>query len=141
MTKKNLVPRTLREASANSDLLEELYDRYGKSHGLTSFRHRFRLWRKKKAWTAVVSGARILKRLIDILASAWLMVALSPIFLIIAASIKLTDNGPVLYWQTRVGKWGQEFRFPKFRSMRVTADREGRPCSGRATTRTASRSR
>ncbi|HON62207.1 MAG TPA: sugar transferase, partial [Deltaproteobacteria bacterium] len=36
---------------------------------------------------------------------------------------KLTDRGPVLYWQTRVGKWGQEFWFPKFRSMCVDADK------------------
>ena len=36
--------------------------------------------------------------------------------------IKLTDNGPVFYVTNRVGKWGKEFRFPKFRSMRVGAE-------------------
>jgi lipopolysaccharide/colanic/teichoic acid biosynthesis glycosyltransferase len=36
--------------------------------------------------------------------------------------IKLTDRGPVLFWQTRVGRWGREFPFPKFRSMDVNAE-------------------
>lgn len=36
---------------------------------------------------------------------------------------QLTDGGPALRWQTRVGRWGKEFRFPKFRSMRLDAER------------------
>ena len=39
-----------------------------------------------------------------------------------AILIKLTDHGPVLFWQTRVGKWGRVFSFPKFRSMVVNAE-------------------
>lgn len=106
------------------DLLEELYERYGKDQALSCFPQRFRLWRKKTAWIAATGGAKLLKRSADITASVWLFVMLSPLFAIVAAAIKLTDGGPVLYWQTRVGKWGQEFRFPKFRSMRVNADSE-----------------
>jgi lipopolysaccharide/colanic/teichoic acid biosynthesis glycosyltransferase len=36
--------------------------------------------------------------------------------------IKITDRGPVLFWQTRVGRWGREFALPKFRSMVVDAE-------------------
>src|SRR5262249_44370183 len=36
---------------------------------------------------------------------------------LVALAIKLTDWGPVLFWQIRVGRWGREFPFPKFRSM------------------------
>jgi lipopolysaccharide/colanic/teichoic acid biosynthesis glycosyltransferase len=37
-------------------------------------------------------------------------------------AIKLTDSGPIIFWQTRVGQWGREFRFPKLRSMVVNAE-------------------
>jgi len=45
-----------------------------------------------------------------------------PVFLVLAALIKLEDGGPVFYWQTRVGKHGKHFRFPKFRSMATDAE-------------------
>jgi len=106
------------------DLIEELYQRYGKNPGIRKFSNNFRFWRKRTAWMFVVGGATLIKRFFDILASLWLMLALIPLFTAVAAAIKLTDGGPVLFWQTRVGKWGKEFRFPKFRSMRVDADRE-----------------
>lgn len=114
----------MKSSNHRIDLIEELYERYGKNLGLSSFRHNFRFWRKKTAWITVVGGAQLIKRLLDILASSFLLIALSPLFVLIALCIRLTDGGPVLYWQTRVGKWGQEFRFPKFRSMCVNADRQ-----------------
>ena len=39
--------------------------------------------------------------------------------LLIAAAVKLTSAGPVLYWSDRVGRCNRIFRMPKFRSMRV----------------------
>ena len=48
----------------------------------------------------------------------------SPILLFVAVAIKLTDGGPVLYWQKRVGMWGELFNFPKFRSMVIDADKK-----------------
>ncbi len=122
--KTNPLHRTPQDPDRPIDLLEELYQRYGKGQGMTSFKQRVRLWRKKSAWAVAIRGARFLKRSADITASFWLFVMLSPLFAVVAAAIKLTDGGPVLYWQTRVGKWGQEFKFPKFRSMRVNADSE-----------------
>lgn len=62
------------------------------------------------------------KRVIDIAVSFTLLCALLPFFLLIALLIKLTDRGPVLFWQTRVGRWGHEFQFPKFRSMVPNAE-------------------
>jgi lipopolysaccharide/colanic/teichoic acid biosynthesis glycosyltransferase len=96
------------------ELIEELYQRYGNTRG---FVHRMRYWRKKYSWIFVVGAIRVLKRLIDIAASIGGLVALFPLLLGVAALIKLTDFGPVLFWQIRVGRWGKEFQFPKFRSM------------------------
>lgn len=109
------------EVSADSriEMLEELERRFS-SEG--SKRRRLVLWRKRVAWALVIGGARFLKRSIDVIASVLGMLVLSPLFLLVALAIKLTDRGPVLYWQTRVGQWGREFPFPKFRSMVMNAD-------------------
>lgn len=81
-----------------------------------------RLWWKQAAWTATVSGANALKRAIDVAVSLAALVALAPLFLAVACLIRRYDGGPVLFWQTRVGRWGREFPFPKFRSMRTDAE-------------------
>lgn len=54
--------------------------------------------------------------------SALLLIGLFPLFIVLGILIKATDRGPVLFWQTRVGQWGREFPFPKFRSMVVNAE-------------------
>lgn len=62
------------------------------------------------------------KRALDALLSGLALLGLLPLFGVIAALIKLEDGGPILYWQTRVGKHGLHFAFPKFRSMVVDAE-------------------
>jgi lipopolysaccharide/colanic/teichoic acid biosynthesis glycosyltransferase len=62
-------------------LMDELYQRYGGDSGLTTLSNRVRFWRKKYAWSIVVSGAKMLKRIIDILAAGLMLIALSPLFL------------------------------------------------------------
>ena len=118
--------RTNPDAISNDQrlqLMDELYRRYGAGSGLTALSNRLRFWRKKYAWALVVNGAKVLKRTIDILAAGLLLIVLFPLFLAVAVAIKLTDGGPVLFWQSRVGKWGREFPFPKFRSMVVDAEK------------------
>src|SRR5262249_33817055 len=46
----------------------------------------------------------------------------APMFLVIAAAIKVTSKGPVLFRQERIGQYGQSFVFLKFRSMRANND-------------------
>jgi len=64
----------------------------------------------------------ITKRLIDVAGSLLLLGILSPVFLIIAAAIKLTSRGPILFRQKRVGEHGTPFTFLKFRSMYMNND-------------------
>lgn len=66
-----------------------------------------------------------MKRLFDIVASGLGLVALSPIFAVLAVWIKADSKGPVFYRQTRVGKDNRDFRLYKFRSMRPDADKLG----------------
>ncbi len=77
---------------------------------------------KRKVWTFTIRSSERLKRAIDVAGSLALLVALSPLFAVVAAIIKLTDWGPVFFWQTRVGRYGREFPFPKFRSMVTNAE-------------------
>lgn len=49
------------------------------------------------------AGTRILKRTMDVLVSAILLVLLAPVMLAVALLVKLTSKGPVIYSQTRVG--------------------------------------
>ena len=103
------------------EIMDELYNLYGNS-GVNTPGNRFRHWRKKYCWFIVTGGARLLKRALDIVVAASMIVALSPLFLVVWLCIKLTDRGPVFFWQMRVGKWGREFPFPKFRSMVINAE-------------------
>lgn len=108
-------------AGYRQDLLEELYKRYGSNRaGSTSARINYT--RKKYLWKFVIGGSNLLKRAIDLLCAGVMTIVLLPLFLLVAIAIKLTSEGPVLFWQTRVGQWGREFPFPKFRSMVIQAE-------------------
>ena len=62
------------------------------------------------------------KRVFDTTLSLLGLIALSPVFLVIALLVKITSKGPVFYAQKRVGKGGRVFNFYKFRSMVINAD-------------------
>ena len=66
------------------------------------------------------------KRLCDILFSALGLLVLSPVMLVTAIAIKVTDGGPVFYKQVRLTKNGKRFKVLKFRSMRVDAEKDGK---------------
>jgi Undecaprenyl-phosphate glucose phosphotransferase len=72
----------------------------------------------------VMGWGAVAKRATDVLTSALALVLLAPLFLIVAAIIKLTSPGPVLYGQERMGLDGRSFRMWKFRSMHVDAERQ-----------------
>lgn len=65
------------------------------------------------------------KRCFDVAASSAAMIVLSPLFLITAVAIKVSDGGPVFYMQERLTKNGKVFKIHKFRSMRVDAEKDG----------------
>jgi exopolysaccharide biosynthesis polyprenyl glycosylphosphotransferase len=70
-----------------------------------------------------LSGPRqVVKDLFDRCAAAFALAALSPLMLAIAGAIRLSDKGPALFTQMRVGKGGETFRIYKFRTMVVDAE-------------------
>jgi len=64
----------------------------------------------------------LIKRLLDFLMAAFLIVLLSPLLALLSALIRLTSKGPILYRQMRCGLGGRKFTLYKFRSMRAGAD-------------------
>lgn len=60
-----------------------------------------------------------MKRFVDVVAAGLGIIFLSPVFLTIAFLIKLSSKGPILFYQTRVGRNGRSFQMYKFRSMFV----------------------
>jgi len=62
------------------------------------------------------------KHALDALVTVPIFILQLPLFLVIAAAIKLNSKGPVFYHASSIGKHGREFKMYKFRSMRVGSD-------------------
>jgi exopolysaccharide production protein ExoY len=62
------------------------------------------------------------KRLVDITVASLALVLLSPLMVLIAAAVRFTMGGPVLFGHGRIGHSGRTFRCYKFRTMIVGAD-------------------
>lgn len=65
------------------------------------------------------------KRLFDIILSAFGLMLILPLLVVVAIWIKLDSAGPVFYRQVRVGRGGKDFHIYKFRSMYVDSDKRG----------------
>lgn len=70
--------------------------------------------------TALVGWGRIVKRIFDFVVATVALLILSPLLLLIAAGIKLSDGGSVFLRQTRLTRFNNEFQVFKFRSMNRT---------------------
>jgi exopolysaccharide biosynthesis polyprenyl glycosylphosphotransferase len=68
---------------------------------------------------------RAVKRMIDIVASVFAIIILSPAYIIVAIGVKFSSKGPILYSHERIGIHGKPFRMFKFRSMIVDAEKNG----------------
>jgi exopolysaccharide biosynthesis polyprenyl glycosylphosphotransferase len=67
-------------------------------------------------------GKHVLKRLLDIVLSALALIALLPVFAVLAFLIRRDSEGPVIFRQERIGQGGKKFPMYKFRSMVQTAE-------------------
>jgi exopolysaccharide biosynthesis polyprenyl glycosylphosphotransferase len=65
---------------------------------------------------------RLIKGVADRTVAALALLLTAPVFLVIAAGVRLTSPGPAIFRQTRIGKDGREFTMLKFRSMYVDAE-------------------
>jgi exopolysaccharide biosynthesis polyprenyl glycosylphosphotransferase len=73
--------------------------------------------------STLTSGQRALKRTVDLVGASLLILFMAPVLAAVALAVKVTSAGPILFWQTRVGKNGRRFRIAKFRTMVADAER------------------
>jgi Undecaprenyl-phosphate glucose phosphotransferase len=71
------------------------------------------------------SNALLQKEMFDRTFAALALIALAPLFLVIAIAVKLSSRGPVFFTQRRKGADGRVFKIYKFRSMRLHAETQG----------------
>lgn len=79
-------------------------------------------WLMHAAMNSSVLHTRKLKRLMDLFVAGAGMVPALPLWVVVAALIKLTSPGPVLYRQCRVKRQGRTYTMLKFRTMRADAE-------------------
>jgi len=106
--------RTLKAVGVRVSVLPRLLEVVGSSvefddlHGVTLMGvRRFELTRSSAA----------LKRAFDLLGASIMLVATTPLMVLIAIAIKLDSPGPVFFRQQRVGRHGRRFQMLKFRTM------------------------
>jgi exopolysaccharide biosynthesis polyprenyl glycosylphosphotransferase len=85
------------------------------------------MWRRGRPLIALRGeaargGGLLLKRVFDVVTSAAMLVALSPVLLAVAVAVRLESAGPVVFGHLRAGRRGRFFRCLKFRSMHVDAE-------------------
>ena len=68
---------------------------------------------------------RMVKRLIDVVVSLFMLVILSPLYLYVAIRVRLSSPGPIIFQQQRIGLNNTPFTIYKFRSMYVGAEKDG----------------
>jgi len=74
----------------------------------------------QKRWEKIgIAMYKIIKRCFDFLCALLALIILSPIFLLTAIGILISDWGPIFYKANRIGKGNKSFKMYKFRSMKV----------------------
>ena len=68
-----------------------------------------------------------MKRLFDLVCVFFASIVFFPFIVAVYIAIKLEDGGPAIFRQERIGKGGKPFMLYKFRSMKVNAEKDGKP--------------
>ena len=113
----------------NCDLLDDVIDLNNWQYDFAS---KVSFLRKNKEYEAtrsiinykVTPSKSVTKRIFDIAVASFLILLLLPIFLLIAAAIRLESRGPIFYNAKRAGRGFRIFSFYKFRTMVVNADKK-----------------
>ncbi len=77
--------------------------------------------------SSMSEGGKNIKRVLDVVLSALLMIILIPVYLILSILIKLDSEGPVIFKQERIGYHNKKFTIYKFRSMVANAEKGNVP--------------
>ena len=59
------------------------------------------------------------KRSMDIVISALALLLLAPLMMLVFLLVRITSAGPAIFWSDRIGRNGDLFAMPKFRTMYI----------------------
>ena len=90
-------------------------DRKVQASEMLHFEHTQPIYRSKP-------GYELAKRIVETTIAIAVLVLFAPLWLVVALAIKLTSSGPIFYQGRVVGRYGREFTYYKFRSMRHNND-------------------
>jgi len=65
------------------------------------------------------------KRLFDVVTSAFVLLLLTPLYLLLALLVKLSSKGPIFFTQERIGINGKPFNIVKYRTMYIGSEKDG----------------
>jgi exopolysaccharide biosynthesis polyprenyl glycosylphosphotransferase len=122
---RELVPKLLTETAVADTTIKIIPDLYDIVSGQAKAQHLYGIPLIEINPQIMPVWEQHLKRAMDIAFSIFGLLAGSPVLLMTALLVKLTDRGPVLYSQERVGLAGRSFMIHKFRSMRIDAESKG----------------
>lgn len=117
------------ESSFQYDIIDDVIDL---SNWQFDFYTKISFLKKSKEYNLTRSQNRIkvdpedsvVKRIVDIALATLLLILLSPVFIIISLAIKFESKGPIFYNANRAGRGFKIFKFYKFRTMEVNADKK-----------------
>jgi sugar transferase (PEP-CTERM system associated) len=101
------------------DHLASVYEEYTGKIAVENLRPSWFIFSTGFRKSAVIRAG---KRALDICAACLGLLLAGPVMLIVAAAVRLSSAGPVLYHQKRIGQHGRVFVVHKFRSMRQDAE-------------------
>jgi exopolysaccharide biosynthesis polyprenyl glycosylphosphotransferase len=122
---RELVPKLMTETAVAETTIKVVPDLYDIVSGQARAQHLYGIPLIEIYPQIMPVWEQNIKRGMDILFSLLMLLVGSPIWLIMALAVKLTDGGPIFYSQERVGLSGRTFMMHKFRSMRIDAESKG----------------
>jgi exopolysaccharide biosynthesis polyprenyl glycosylphosphotransferase len=106
--------RSLKDAFVQVDIVSRYFELIGPTTGISTIEGVPVLCLPPRA---LGTSAQLLKRSMDLLLAAFILLLLGPLLLVVALLIMLDSRGPVFFRQPRIGAGGQEFQIVKFRTM------------------------
>lgn len=124
-TRREDVPRLLAESTVAETTIKIIPDLYDLVSGRARAQHLYGIPLIEVNPSIMPVWEQNVKRFGDLSISLFVLIVGLPIWIAFALVIKLSDRGPILYAQERVGLNGRTYMMLKFRSMRTDAEKEG----------------
>jgi len=115
------------QTPSQNELIDDVIDLANWQYDFSSkisFLKKSKEYQPKSSEQKINPSYSVSKRAFDILIASLLLVLLLPVLLVIAIAIRLESKGPIFYNAKRAGKGFRIFKFYKFRTMEVNADKK-----------------